>query len=56
MDAWLTVPPEFATSTLAYAGQLFTDLYLLIFLALGIPVGFWGIRQIVGLVKGKMRG
>lgn len=56
MDAWLTIPNDFATSTLAYAGQIFTDASLLIWVAVGIPIGFWAIRQVVGMVKSKMRG
>lgn len=53
MFTYLTVPSEWATSTLAYAGQLFTDLSLIIVLAIGLPMGFWVIRKIISLVRAR---
>jgi len=49
----ITVPSEFATQTLAYAGDLFTDLSLVIILAIGLPMGFWVIRKIISLVRAR---
>jgi len=53
MLTYITIPAEWATSTLAYAGQLFTDLSLVIVLAIGLPMGFWIIRKIISLVKAR---
>jgi hypothetical protein len=50
MDPILTVGSTTATDLLAYAGQLFTDLNVLIVLAIGLPVGFWIISKAIGLV------
>lgn len=40
---------------LAYAGQLFTDLTPWLLAAVGIPVGFYVIRRVIGLVRGMGR-
>lgn len=50
---YLTIPTSFTTSTLAYAGQLFTDLSLVIVLVIGLPVGFWVIKKVISLIKVK---
>lgn len=36
---------------LEISGQLFTDTKLLIFMAIGLPVGFWIIYQLIGLFR-----
>jgi hypothetical protein len=47
------------TSTLAdlqgYIGGLVTDTSLLWILAIALPVGFWIINKIVGVVRGRTR-
>jgi hypothetical protein len=43
-----------STDMLAYAGSLFTDLWVLIALAVGIPLAFYVIRRVIALIpKGK---
>lgn len=49
----ITVPVDMATSMLAYAGLLFTDLSGLITLAVGVPLGFYVIKRVIGLVKSR---
>lgn len=49
-ESYLTISTEFTTSTLAYAGQLFTDLSVPIILTIGLPLGFWVIKRIISLV------
>lgn len=41
-------------STTAYIGELFSDLGPFIWLAIGIPLGFYVIKRIVGVVRGRM--
>lgn len=53
MDPILTIDEGFVTSTLAYVGQLFTDLTLVIVLVIGLPLAFWVIRRIIGLVRAR---
>jgi len=53
MFTYITIPAEMPADMLAYAGTLFTDLTLLIILAVGIPLGFYIIRKIVSLVKAR---
>lgn len=43
------------TAMLAHAGTLFTDLSLIVILLIGLPIGFWLIRKVIGLVSGKVR-
>jgi len=50
---YFDISTELPTSTLAYAGQLFTDLNLIIILAVGLPLGFWVIRKIISLVRAR---
>lgn len=47
----ITLPVDFVGNMLAYSGTLFTDLSLLIIVAIGLPVGFWVIKKAIGLVK-----
>jgi len=53
MLTYITVPSEFATSALAYAGDFFTNLTVPITLAIGLPVAFWIIRKVIGLVRAR---
>ncbi len=45
---------EIISSSLAYVGQLVTDLKLVLALIIGLPLGFWLIGQVVSLV-GRLR-
>lgn len=54
MSAIITgVDAGFITASLAYVGQLFTDMTLLIYLAIGLPLGFWIIRKVISLVRAR---
>jgi len=55
MDPIITLPVGFAGDLLAYAGQLTTDLSALITLAIGIPVGFWVLSKVIGLVRARAK-
>jgi hypothetical protein len=47
---------EDITAMLAYVGNLFTDAGLLIWVAIGIPLGFYVITRVMRLVpKGSSR-
>lgn len=50
---YITIPAEFPTDLLAYAGELFTDLQLLVILAIGLPLAFWVIRKIISIVRAR---
>lgn len=50
----ITLPGEAAAELLANAGELFTDLWVLIAIAVGIPLAFYVIRRVIALVpKGR---
>jgi len=53
MLTYITVPAGMPADLLAYAGDLFTDLSLVIILAIGLPMGFWVIRKIISLVRAR---
>jgi hypothetical protein len=48
--AVITIPTSTPTDMLAYAGTLFSDLYLVVVLAVGIPLAFYVIRRVIALV------
>ena len=45
----ITMPTGFATSALAYAGQIFTDTSSLILIGIGLLLAFWVINKILVL-------
>ncbi len=51
MNPIFTVGQDYATGLLAYAGQITTDVKLLIILAIGLPLGFWAAKRIIGLIR-----
>jgi hypothetical protein len=55
MDPIITLATGTLASITAYAGQLFTDLELLIALAIGLPVAFWVISKAIGLVRARTK-
>jgi len=48
-----TVDASFITSMLAYVGNVWTDFILLTALAIGLPLGFWVVRKVIGLVRAR---
>ena len=55
MDPIVIVSTSGVSSLLAYAGQLFNDFQPLIYLAIGIPLGFYIIGRGISLVGRKTR-
>jgi len=55
MGTIISLPDSFATSLTAYIGQLFTDLTPAIILVIGLPLGFWALAKVIGLVRGAFR-
>ena len=51
----ITLPGDFATSMLAYVGELFTDLSPAIVVIVGLPLAFWAVSKTISLVKGGFR-
>jgi hypothetical protein len=48
---YITLPTTAVNDLLAYAGGLTSDLWTLIALAIGIPLAFYIISRIIGLVR-----
>jgi len=51
----LTLPTDFMSSMTAYIGELFTDLNPIIVLAIGLPLAFWFIGKVVGIVRSRAK-
>jgi len=49
----LTVEATDITAMTAFAGELWTDLVPVIALAVGLPLAFYVIRRIIGLVRAR---
>jgi len=50
-----TLPANAFASTTGYINDLFTDLGVFIWLAIGLPLGFYIIRKVISLVAGRAR-
>jgi hypothetical protein len=55
LAVYFDLPAGAVASTTAYIGNLFTDLGPFVWLALGLPLGFWVIRKTISLVAGRAR-
>jgi len=56
MFSIIALPSGAETDVLASVGTLTTDLWVIIALAIGIPLAFYIIRQVIGLApKGRSR-
>lgn len=51
MITLITLPEDFIATTTAYIGSLFTDIWIVVALVVGLPLGFWVVRRIIGLVR-----
>jgi len=50
-----TLPEDAITTTTAYIGDLLTDLGPFVWLAIGIPLGFYVIRKVISLVAARAK-
>lgn len=50
MLTYITIASSTPTELLAYASGLFTDLWLLIAIAIGLPLAFYVIKKVIGLM------
>jgi len=49
----IAIDEGMVASTTAYVGELFTDVKLLVILVIGLPLAFWVIRRVIGLVRAR---
>lgn len=50
MLALFTLPEGALSSTTAYIGSLVTDIGPFVWLAIGVPLGFYVIKKVIGLL------
>lgn len=55
MFEYITLPTSAPTDVFAAVGTLTTDLWVLIAIAIGVPLAFYVIRAVIGLMP-KSRG
>jgi hypothetical protein len=48
--ALFTIPDDALASSTAYIGSLITDVGPFIWLAIGLPLGFYVIKKVIGLL------
>ena len=51
----ITIPATGTADLLAYNGELFSDTWQLVALAIGIPLAFYIIRGVIGLFRSRTR-
>jgi len=49
----LDVATGFASDVLAYTGNMFGDLSVVIILVIGLPLAFWVIRKTISLIRAR---
>jgi hypothetical protein len=50
MLSYITLPTSAPTDLFAAVGTLTTDLWVLIAIAIGVPIAFYIIRKVIGLM------
>jgi len=45
-----TLPADAVSSTTAYIGALVSDIGVFVWLAIGIPLGFYVIKKVIGIL------
>ena len=53
--SYVDVDATSVSTTIAYISNLFADVQVFIWLAIGLPLGFWVIRKTIGLVSSRVR-
>lgn len=52
---YIEITSSSLASTTAYIGNLFSDVSVFVWLAIGLPLGFYVIHRTIGLVRGRAR-
>jgi len=49
----ITLPENMVASIMTYASDLFESVSLIVILVIGLPLGFWLARRVIGLVRAR---
>jgi hypothetical protein len=52
MLSFITLPVDAVSQLTASIGTIATDLWVLVALAIGIPLGFYFIQRVIGMFRG----
>jgi len=55
MLSLIPISAENLASTTAYIGEIFTDVQVFVWLAIGLPLGFFVIKKVISMVAGRAR-
>jgi hypothetical protein len=53
MGTYITMPASTTADLMAYVGGFFGDLWVLIALAIGVPLAFYIISRVIGVVRSR---
>jgi len=53
LSTFITLPASTTEDLMAYVGGFFGDLWVLIALAIGIPLAFYVISRVIGLIRSR---
>jgi len=53
MATFITIGDNFIASTTAYIGLVFSDVFPLVAVVLGLIIGFFIVRQVIGILRGR---
>jgi len=51
LSTFITLPASTTEDLMAYVGGFFGDLWVLVALAIGIPLAFYVISRVIGLIR-----
>jgi ABC-type nitrate/sulfonate/bicarbonate transport system permease component len=51
LPAWITLPTNFLADLKATTGEVFGDVGVLLAVIVGLPLAFWIVRRLIGLVR-----
>ncbi|GAI43628.1 unnamed protein product [marine sediment metagenome] len=54
-SSYIEIDATSVDAVIAYVGNLFTDISPFIWLAIGLPLGFWVIAKTIALVRGRAK-
>lgn len=50
MIGLITLPPDAVSSSIAYIGEIFTGVGPFVWVAIGVPLGFYVVKKVIGLL------
>ncbi|GAH93592.1 unnamed protein product [marine sediment metagenome] len=55
LPSLISISADDLATTTAYIGEIFADVSVFVWLAIGVPLAFFVIKKVIGLVRGNLR-